>query len=326
MDYYKDDPLFCKCCNYQARDNSVLNRHIKSDKHKRNSNTGGRFSCDICAKTFSSPQSLCNHKKECAKQNNLNDDKYYKDMLKVKDEQINFLKDQLEYFKKQNETLQNQVITLQNNNNINNQQITQPQNIIVNNQIPQPEKKKKRITITQTNYKNNIPKIIKEPITIENAIKDYNKLVDNKIFFSDRDYTQTFYESNFYKIYNDFMNKYDEDNYFMFLGKNENEPNTIYYYGKKYDNEYNIINDSETEWYSCDYKFIDKLFINYYCSKLMNKMANWWEYCGGINATQENKFLLVDIQSNVMSFKDKLNKNKCYETIYNKSGKLNSKK
>jgi hypothetical protein len=328
-DYYNDDALYCKCCKFTAKNNFLYNRHITSNKHIRNSTMGGKYSCDICAKIFSSPQSLCNHKKQCGQQiNNLNNDKYYKDMINVKDEQINFLKEQLEYFQKQNETLQNQIINLQNNNIQQTQQITQPQNIIVNNQLPPVEKKKKRITITQSNYKNNIPKIIKEPITIENAIKDYNKLVDHKIFFNDTDYDHFSYESNFYKIYNDFMNEYDEENFFMFLGKNENEPTSIYYYGKKYDSKYNIINDSNTEWYSCDYKFIDKLFINYYYSKLMNKMANWWENdCGGMNnSSHQNKLLICDIQTNIMAFKDKLNKNKYYESIYNKSGKLNSKK
>ena len=274
MDYYKHDPLFCECCNYQARDNSTFNRHIKSDKHKRNSNTGGRFSCDICAKTFSSPQSLCNHKKECAKQNNLNDDKYYKDMLKVKDEQINFLKEQLEYFKKQNETLQNQVITLQNNNNINNQQITQPQNIIVNNQIPQPEKKKKRITITQANYKNNIPKIIKEPKQLNNMINEYYNYFDNSYKFNIQDTTGEMNKKAI-NIFKSFINNYDDENMFLYLGKNENNPSNIYYYGKEYNNKF--IDDSNVEWYKIDYKDIEKMFINKLYSKLMGMFVKWNE-------------------------------------------------
>lgn len=324
MDYYNDDILYCKCCAYQAKDNFNYNRHIKSEKHKRNYNLGGKYICDICSKLFSSRQSLCNHKKECFKQSNLNNDKYYMDMLKMKDEQINFLKEQLEYFKKQNETLQNQVINLQNNN----QQINQPQNIIVNNQLPQPEKKKKRIAITQSNFKNNIPKIIKNPIPIENVINDYKNYINDKVNIDTNNYSQSSLENKFYNIYNDFMSAYEEDNFFIFLGKNETEPNNIYYYGKKYDNKNNIINDSETNWYNANYKFIEYIFINHYYSKLMGKMANWWNNdCGGMEySTQDDKLLLCEIQTCIMGFKDKLNKNKYYETIYNKSGQLNSKK
>lgn len=324
MDYYKDDGLYCKCCDYTAKDNFNYNRHINSNKHKKNSNLGGKYVCDICCKLFSSPQSLCNHKKVCCKQLNLNNDKYYMDMLKMKDEQIDMLKEQLEYFKKQNETLQSQIINLQNNN----QQINQPQNIIVNNQLPQPEKKKKRITITTNNYKENIPKIIKNPIPIENVINDYENYINDKITFDTNNYSHSSLENKFYNIYNDFMNKYDTDNFSIYLGKNEIEPNNIYYYGKKYDENNNIINDSEVNWYNVNYKFIEHLFINYYSSKLMNKMANWWQNdCGGYEySTQDQKLLLCEVQENIMGFKNKLNKNKCYEIIYNKSGQSNSKK
>ena len=322
MDYYKHDPLFCECCNYQARDNSTFNRHIKSDKHKRNSNTGGRFSCDICAKTFSSPQSLCNHKKECAKQNNLNDDKYYKDMLKVKDEQINFLKEQLEYFKKQNETLQNQVITLQNNNNINNQQITQPQNIIVNNQIPQPEKKKKRITITQANYKNNIPKIIKEPKQLNNMINEYYNYFDNSYDFNIQDTTGQMNKKAI-NIFKSFINNYDDENMFLYLGKNENNPSNIYYYGKEYNNKF--IDDSNVEWYKIDYKDIEKMFINKLYSKLMGMFVKWNETAIDFNTSNIQDDYMTAME-NINAFVDNIDTNKLYEIIYEKSGKNNSKK
>jgi len=323
MDYYKHDPLFCKCCNYQARDNSTFNRHIKSDKHKRNSNTGGRFSCDICAKTFSSPQSLCNHKKECAKQNNLNDDKYYKDMLKVKDEQINFLKDQLEYFKKQNETLQNQVITLQNNNNnINNQQITQPQNIIVNNQLPPVEKKKKRITITQANYKNNIPKIIKEPKQLNNMINEYYNYFDNSYDFNIQDTTGQMNKKAI-NIFKSFINNYDDENMFLYLGKNENNPSNIYYYGKEYNNKF--IDDSNVEWYKIDYKDIEKMFINKLYGKLMGMFVKWNETAIDFNNSNMQDDYMTAME-NINAFVDNIDTNKLYEIIYEKSGKNNSKK
>ena len=323
MDYKLDyDPLYCKCCDYQAKDNFTYNRHLKSVKHKRNNDLGGKYTCDICCKLFSSPQSLCNHKKECSKQVNLNNDKYYMDMIKMKDDQINFLKEQLEYFKKQNETLQNQVITLQNNNIQQTQQMTQPQNIIVNNQLPQPEKKKKRIAITCKNYKTNIPKVIKEPKELNNVVDDYYKYFDKNYKYNVED-TSTTIASKINSILKSFINSFDDDNAFLYIGKNENNPDNLYYYGKDYDKKF--IEDSNIEWYKMDCKVIENIFIDKLYNKIMQMFLQWTEKNNDFNDNGIQTLYMTGME-NVNSFTNHIDRSKFYEMIYNKSGKNNSKK
>ena len=241
-------------------------------------------------------------------------------MINEKDNQIKFLKEQLELSQKQNEVLQNQIIMIQQNQQ-QVQQITQPQNIIVNNQIPIQEKKK-RISITSKNYKSNIPKIIKEPKQLNNIINDYNNYFDNKYPFDIADSVNNICNKA-HNIFKSFINSFDDDNIFLYLGKHENSPNNIYYYGKEYDNKF--IEESNIEWYKIDYKIIEKMFINKLYSKLMQLFVKWNETNKDYNnpAIQD---AYMNASENINAFIDNVDKNKFYEIIYEKSGKYNSKK
>ena len=317
MDYYNHTPFYCSACDYQGTNTFTYNRHNNSTKHKRNV-TGGTYDCVICYNKYSSPQALYKHKQTCGQDNKINNnDQLYKDMINEKDNQIKFLKEQLELAQKQNEVLQNQIIMMQQNQQI--QQITQPQNIIVNNQIPVQEKKK-RLAITSKNYKSNIPKIIKEPKQLNNVINDYNNYFDNKYEFDVKD-TSKIIASKVDSVFKSFINSFDDDNAFLYLGKNEQSPNNIYYYGKEYNNGF--VEDSNVEWYKIDYKVIENIFINRVYSRIVNLVVKWSET--NMN-DPESQDAYVNFTDSVNSFKNYISYNKFYEIIYDKSGKYNSKK
>ena len=251
MDYYNHKALYCSACDYQATDNFTYNRHIKTNKHIRKE-SGGTYDCEVCYSKYGSRQALFKHKQTCGQENKINNnEQLYKDMINEKDNQIKFLKEQLELSQKQNQLLQTQIINMQQvQQQV--QPITQPQNIIVNNQMPVQEKKK-RITITNKNYKANIPKVIKEPKQLNNVIDDYYNHFDSKYEFDITDSVGTMCnKAN--NIFKSFINSFDDDNAFLYIGKNETEPTNIYYYGKEYDNKF--IEESNVEWYKIDYKVI----------------------------------------------------------------------
>lgn len=124
-------------------------------------------------------------------------------------------------------------------------------------------------------------------------------------------------------IFKSFINSFDDDNAFLYIGKNENEPTNIYYYGKEYDNKF--IEESNVEWYKIDYKIIENMFINRLYSRLMRFIS---ELVDNVNLTsnRSSQDNLCDAMENVNAFSKSYDKNKFYEIIYEKSGKQNSKK
>ena len=66
---------FCECCDYNTSHKSHYNKHLATDKHKRNcfkfvSKTAQKvpkqqFTCETCKKNYKSRTTLWRHKKTC---------------------------------------------------------------------------------------------------------------------------------------------------------------------------------------------------------------------------------------------------------------------
>ena len=63
----------CLCCNYNTQFKYIYNRHLLSEKHKRNVNgepNEKKHICCICNKEYLNYKSLWTHKKKCIPVNN----------------------------------------------------------------------------------------------------------------------------------------------------------------------------------------------------------------------------------------------------------------
>jgi len=131
--------FICKKCNYKTSNKSNYNKHLKSKKHNKNSNTSThkedisqisqkstkkhmylkKFICEYCDKNFSRIDSLHRHQKKCEMTKKIDDkDKKIHDLeIKMKNEKINSLEEQLKYQRELTlsaGTIANKAITSQN--------------------------------------------------------------------------------------------------------------------------------------------------------------------------------------------------------------------
>jgi len=113
--------FICQKCNYKSSNKSNFNKHLKSIKHTKNNITPNnkeiipqlppkstkihnylkKLRCEYCDKEFSRIDSLHRHQKNCKKIDKLDekDKKIHELEIKMKDDKIDSLKEQLKYQK-----------------------------------------------------------------------------------------------------------------------------------------------------------------------------------------------------------------------------------
>ena len=78
------DPLECTICKCTFTDSKGYQRHLLTDKHKRNCDEGGSYKCDFCNSCFTTAKLCNNHSRNCNAKYNKNNNKLVKYMEEIK--------------------------------------------------------------------------------------------------------------------------------------------------------------------------------------------------------------------------------------------------
>jgi hypothetical protein len=118
----------CKCCNYQTSRQSDFNKHLKTNKHQKNSelkyigsekahiglenktkslNEIFNFECDYCNYKTNKSSNFTRHDARCAKKMSIINNTHLENILTKKDEQISPLTESINELKEQTQKIQN---------------------------------------------------------------------------------------------------------------------------------------------------------------------------------------------------------------------------
>lgn len=287
------DPLECTICKCRFTDSKGYQRHLLTDKHKRNCDEGGSYKCDFCNSCFTTAKLCNNHSRNCNAKYNKNNNKLVKYMeeIKILKEQNKRLTDDLQFTKDRlikTEYLLEKMIMKSIPN--------EPQNIVITNNNASESDETKKITINKKNFEKKLPDLITEPKCLKDVERAW-QLKLQTLEISGTEYNDGL-TKKFYDLFSKFLENYDKDDMFCYVPTKKNNPSTIYYY-----------DDDSWNMGGCEVLF--NTFINSYSKKCLLKL----------NQASENgldKDIYVQQLEIFMKFNENINTCNFYKTLYHK--------
>lgn len=285
----------CDLCNISFRDNYGFKRHLNSKLHK-NRLEGTNHKCNKCNKDFASPQSLYNHKQICNKfifENKSNENIVYMELLKQKDIEIKFLREQNKQLLLQNKMLLNQ-----------------KQNVIIK------EEQKEKIIINAKNYITNLPLFINEPYTFQDFIYLWiNDILKDSKFIKNTNDKNT-YNLIFEEVLCNYIDKTELKNIPIFVSSNKPNPDNIFIYEAEYDNDENYYISGYDNWRKITLSILLHKLINPFYLKLCREVQTMKM------DTEKEKDDYINQITIINEFQKNINKIKIINLLFSKTGAL----